>query len=139
MQTPSLTSAVRRELLAHPDVTEGTHRFGGIVFHLGRYELGHLHGETVADLPLPPDLRDELVASGRISPGHVAADSAWLSRGVNGPEDIAEVVELFRISLEHATTRAALSSDEEDRAAESDAGQPRRPWRDALRRRSRGR
>ena len=131
MDAPSLTSAVRQELLAHPDVTEGTHRFGGIVFHLGRYELGHLHGETVADLPLPPDLRDELVAAGRISPGHVAADSAWLSRGVNGPQDIAEIVELFRMSYEHAATQAAQAGDEEEQAAAA-GGQPRRSWRDAL-------
>ena len=30
----------------------GSARFGGVVFALGRRELGHLHGETVADLPL---------------------------------------------------------------------------------------
>ncbi len=35
METPSLTAAVRGELLAHLDVTEGAHRFGGIVFHVG--------------------------------------------------------------------------------------------------------
>ena len=140
METPSLTCAVRRELLAHPDVTEATHRFGGVVFHVGRYEIGHLHGETVADLPLPPHLRDELVASGRISPGPDLPDSAWMSRGVNGPQDIAEIVELFRISYEHAASQAALARDEEDQAAAPGGGQqPRRSWRDALGLRSRSR
>jgi len=40
METPSLTAAVRRELLTHPEVTEAAHRFGGIVFHLGGREPG---------------------------------------------------------------------------------------------------
>src|SRR4051794_3215383 len=53
MTTPTLIEAVRRELLAHPEVTESTHRFGGIEFRLGRRELGHLHGEHLADLPFP--------------------------------------------------------------------------------------
>src|SRR3954466_3126522 len=53
MQTPSLTAAVRAELLAHPDVSEEEHSRGGIVFRLGRRELGHLPGETLPDPPPP--------------------------------------------------------------------------------------
>jgi len=40
MDTPTLTEAVRRELLVRSQVTESTHRFGGIEFRLGRRELG---------------------------------------------------------------------------------------------------
>ena len=106
MDTPSLTAAVRAELLAHPEVTEGTHRFGGIVFRLGRRELGHLHGETLADLPFPRRVRDELVAAGRAAPHHVMPDSGWVSRRVRGPEDVAVVVELFRMAYERAAAQA---------------------------------
>jgi hypothetical protein len=102
MDTPSLTAAVRAELLAHPGVTEGTHRFGGIEFRLGRRELGHLHGEHLADLPFPRRVRDELVASGRAAPHHVLPDSGWVSRRVDGPDDVAAVVELFALSYEQA-------------------------------------
>ena len=112
MQTPSLTEAVRRELLAHPDVTEGTHRFGGTAFFLGRYELGHLHGETVADVPLPPQLCAELVASGRIAPIEVVSESAWVSRCVARPEDVERVVELFRISYEYAVAHPLVAEQE---------------------------
>ena len=35
MHTPSWTDAVRRELLVRSEVTESTHRFGGIEFRLG--------------------------------------------------------------------------------------------------------
>jgi hypothetical protein len=142
----SLTAAVRRELLAHPDVTEGEHRFGGIVFHVGRLEIGHLHGETVADLPFPPHIRDELLSSGRLSADHVEPDSSWVSRRVNRPEDVAEIVELFRVSYEYAASRAAqLAGHEDDSQATSDGEHGRgASWRDGLpwprlRRRSRRR
>jgi hypothetical protein len=106
MDTPSLTAAVRAELLAHPEVSEGTHRFGGIEFRLGRRELGHLHGETLADLPFPRRVRDELVAAGRAAPHHVLPDTGWVSRRVHGPEDVAAVVELFRMSYERAAAQS---------------------------------
>jgi len=135
MEIPSLTAAVRRELLGHPEVTERTHRFGGIVFHLGRRELGHLHGETVADLPLAPHIRAELVASGRIPAIHVAPDSDWVSRRVNRPEDVAEIVELFQISYEHAASEAVHDSDcdeEPDEAVQEEAIQHGAAWRELL-------
>lgn len=131
METPSLTAAVRRELLAHPEVTEAPHRFGGVVFHLGRHEIGHLHGETVADLPFPPHIRDELLASGRVSTDHVGSDSVWVSRRVNGPDDVADIVELFRISYAHAASQPAEAGDgEEHDEGSREAGRAR--WRGFL-------
>ncbi len=133
MDDLSLTAAVRRELLAHPEVTEGTHRFGGIVFHLGRHELGHLHGETVADLPFPPHIRDELLASGRVSADHVVSESVWVSRRVTGPEDIPEIVELFRISYEHAARQPQPGDGEEHEESSPEAGSERKAtWREVL-------
>ena len=117
MDAPSLTEAVRREMLAHPDVTEGPHRFGGIVFRVGGQEIGHLHGEHTADLPFPPHVRDELVASGRVSTDHHGSDSAFVSRRVDTPDDVAEVVELFRLSYEHAAAEAAREAEREALAA----------------------
>ena len=110
MQPTSLTAAVRAELLTDPEVSEAEHRFGGIEFRLGRRELGHLHGDRLADLPFPRRIRDELVAAGRAAPHHVLPDSGWVTRRVNGPEDVAAVVELFRLSYERAV--AARSRQE---------------------------
>jgi hypothetical protein len=106
MQTPSLIAAVRAELLAHPDVSEEEHSRGGIVFRLGRRELGHIHGETLADLPFPRRVRDELVAAGLAAPHHVLPDSGWVSRRVRGPDDVEAVVELFRRSYERAAAKS---------------------------------
>jgi hypothetical protein len=112
METPSLTDAVRRALLADPEVSEATHRFEGVVFSLGRRELGHLHGDRTADLPLPPHISAELVASGRLSPTDVDASSDWVSRTVGEPGDVEQIVELFRISYAHVAAQVALDPDE---------------------------
>jgi hypothetical protein len=134
METPSLTAAVRAELLVRPGVTEATHRFGGIVFHLHGHELGHVHGETVADLPFPQDIRDELVASGRLSAADVASDSVWVSRRVDRPQDVADIVELFRMSYEHAASLPPRSRgpEQDQEAAPSVYGQRRATWRDVV-------
>jgi hypothetical protein len=102
MHTPSLTEAVRRELLVRSQVTESTHRYGGVEFRLGRRELGHLHGDEIADLPFPRRVRDALIAAGRAAPHHALPDSGWVTRRVSTPEDVEAVVELFRLSYERA-------------------------------------
>ena len=131
MDTPSLTEAVRREMLALPDVTEAPHRFGGIVFRVGGQEIGHLHGERVADLPFPSHIRDELVASGRATADRHGSDSAFVSRGVESPDDVAAIVELFRMSYEHAAAEAARAAEQEAReaAAAAAAAEQRAGWR----------
>ncbi len=110
MHTPSLTQAVRRELLVRSQVTESTHRHGGVEFRLGRRELGHLHGDEIADLPFPRRVRDALVAAGRAAPHHALPDSGWVTRRVRTAEDVEAVVELFRLSYERAV--AARSQQE---------------------------
>jgi len=65
---------IERELRSWPGVTVHRHRFGGIEFRYGRKELGHLHGDDLADLPFPTRIGRELVAAGRASPHHVLPD-----------------------------------------------------------------
>lgn len=119
MSTPTLIQAVRHELLVRSQVTETTHRFGAVEFRLGRRELGHLHGDHAADLPFPRRLRDQLIADGRAEPHHALPDSGWVTRRVEGPEDIAAIVELFALSYQRAL--AARGEDERERGSERQA------------------
>jgi len=80
-------------------VTTHDHRFGGIEFRLGRLELGHLHG-TIADLPFPRRVRDELVAGGRARPHHVLPQSGWVTVPMRTSADVSNVIELFRQNYE---------------------------------------
>ncbi len=111
--TPTLSDAVRRAMLAHEGVTEAPHRFGGVEFRLGRRELGHLHGERLADLPFPRRVRDELVAGGRAEAHHVLPESGWVSRRVRTAEDVEDVVGLFELSYERAAGAARRRDEPE--------------------------
>ena len=48
----TIRERIKKELLSWPCVTAEPHRFGGIEFRLNRREMGHIHGDRVADLPL---------------------------------------------------------------------------------------
>jgi len=87
-----------------PGVEAAPHRFGGIEFRLGRRELGHLHGDRIADLPFPRRVRDQLVAEGRARPHHVMPDSGWITVSIRSPEEAARAVELFEMAYERATS-----------------------------------
>jgi hypothetical protein len=97
---------IAEQVLSWEGVTTHAHRFGGVEFRLGKRELGHLHGDRLADLPFPRRIRDELVAAGRARSHHVLPESGWVSRTIAGPEDVDEVVALFRLSYERAAAAA---------------------------------
>jgi hypothetical protein len=84
-----------------PGVTTHEHRFGGIEFRLGARELGHLH-ETIADLPFPRRLRDDLIAAGRARPHHFLPDSGWVTAPMRTASEIDGVIELFRQNYQRA-------------------------------------
>jgi Family of unknown function (DUF5519) len=99
---------IRAEVGSWPGVVAGVHeRGGGIEFLLGRRELGHLHGDRLADLPFPRRVRDELVAQGRARPHRPLPDSGWVSHPIAAESDVAAVIELFRLAYDRAAGAAA--------------------------------
>jgi hypothetical protein len=97
----SAAEAVRAAVGSWVGVTTHQHRFGGVEFRLGRRELGHLHG-SIADLPFPRRIRDELVAAGRARPHHVLPHSGWVTVPMRTASEAAGVIELFRQNYERA-------------------------------------
>jgi hypothetical protein len=108
--TVGINESIERELLSWPDVTAGEHRFGGREFRVGKREIGHLHGSTVADLPFPRAIRDELVARGEVAPHHHLPDSGWVSFYFLSEADIPAAIALFRRNYERI--RAIVSRPE---------------------------
>lgn len=102
MRPAAAKKAVIREVSSWDGVRVSEHSLGGIEFRVGRRELGHLH-DTIADLPFPRRVRDELVAAGRASPHHVAPDSGWVTVPMRTVSEVAAVVRLFRQNYERAT------------------------------------
>jgi hypothetical protein len=97
--------AIEQEILSWDGISAHQHRFGGLEFRLGKVELGHVHGDRLADLPFPTKLRNELVEEGRAKPHHVLPSSGWVSRWINDAGDVEEVIALFRMNYERLTAR----------------------------------
>ena len=98
----SASETIAREVTSWEGVTAGPHRFGGVEFRYGRRELGHLHGDAVADLPFHPTLRAMLVETGRAEPHRHMPDSGWVTFRIAGEAGVAEAVALFRLAYERA-------------------------------------
>lgn len=98
----SQTHGVIDQVLSWPGVSAHDHRFGGIEFRLGNRQLGHLHGDRIADIPLRRPLRDELVASGRVRIHRWRPDSGWVTVDIDSPQGRDEAVRLLRVGYESA-------------------------------------
>jgi Family of unknown function (DUF5519) len=102
---------------AWPGVETAPHRFGGIEFRYGRRELGHLHGDRFADLPVGRRVKDELVAAGRARPHHVLPDSGWITVPMGDEAGQATVLELLRSSYERAVAQEKRRSERQQSIA----------------------
>lgn len=100
--------AIENAVLNWESVTSHPHRFGGVEFRLGKIELGHLHGDRLADLPFPTKVRDQLIEDGRAQPHHVLPDSGWVSRAIHDSADVQEVIALFRLNYDRIMVRRQL-------------------------------
>lgn len=100
--TDGIVSRVVREVSCWPGVTLETHGYGMVFFHVGRREIGHLHGERMADLPFPVRIREKLVAEGKADLHYLHPRTGWLTyytgRRRSVDEDVEAIVELFRLN-----------------------------------------
>ena len=96
---------IEHEVTSWPGVESHPHRFGGVEFTLGRRELGHLHGDRLADIPFPRKLHDELIEQHRVVPHHVLPDSGWASRRIETDADVDDVIALLRLNYDRATAK----------------------------------
>jgi hypothetical protein len=86
-------------------------RFGAIAICLNRRELGHLHGDRSADLPLERALRDRLVSSGAAQEHRWRPSSGWVTIPLDRERDVFEVIALLRINYERARAAAIRRPD----------------------------
>ena len=101
----SIAALIEHEVLSWPNVTAHPHRFGGVEFQVNQHEIGHLHGDHLADLPFPMRVRRELVADGRASPHHILPDTGWVSYYIRSAADLAGAIALFRLNYDRLTRR----------------------------------
>ena len=87
-------------------VETGPGRFGSIRFTIGRRELGHLHGDEIADLPLRPETAQELIAAGDAREHRYTPEgSGWVTIELGSDDDADRVIALMRESYQRALER----------------------------------
>ena len=84
------------------EIVHAPHRFGGTEYRVGRREVGHVHGDSLVDIPFPLHVRDELVKSGQAEPHHILPQSGWVSVFLRNPDDVGRAIRLLRKSYEMA-------------------------------------
>ncbi len=101
---------ITAEVLTWEGMSAAPHRFGGTEYLLGTREIGHIHGDTMVDIPFPTKVRNELVAAGEAEPHHLLQESGWISFYIRQPEDVAQAVKLLERSYQLANRQRQKGS-----------------------------
>jgi Family of unknown function (DUF5519) len=102
----SASERIRAEVESWDEVETGPGRFGSVRFTVGRRELGHLHGDRIADLPLRRDIARELISAGEARDHrYTPPGSGWVTIELDTDEDADRVIELMRSSYERAIAK----------------------------------
>ena len=100
-----LLAEVEREVLGWPGTTSESGRFHSVAFRYGKREIGHVHRDRIADLPVTPEMREEVLAKGRAKP-HRAGSKGYISYPVEDNEDISAVLDILGLNYERAKAAA---------------------------------
>jgi hypothetical protein len=115
MDSNALT--IQQEVLRWPGVNSTPGRFGAIAFRYGKREIGHLHRDRIADLPVTTEMREDLLSRGRARP-HRAGVKGYISYPIQSPEDVSVVIEILGWNYDRAKAaaerRAASREDVEE-------------------------
>lgn len=79
---------------------------GELSVRVGRVEIGHMHGTSVAHFGFPKPQLAELMQEGRVE-RHPVNVPGWAARRIRTPADVNDVVELFRLNYERVRERVA--------------------------------
>jgi hypothetical protein len=93
-----------------PDVSVQPHRFGGVEYVIGRREIGHIHGDSLVDIPFPEKVRDEIVAAGGAQSHHILPETGWVSFYLKQEDDVEKAIALLRESYEIAIKQKSHSA-----------------------------
>ena len=97
----SAAERIITEALSWPGVSRAEGEFGTVELRVGRRELGHLHGDAVADVP-SPKLSDQLIRDA-VEPGHQSRqDPGWVSVALVTEKDVQQALKLLRGNYERA-------------------------------------
>jgi hypothetical protein len=102
----SVSQRITDVVTAWPGVTAVAGSRGEWSFRLGKKEIGHLHGDSVAHFFFDHDTWLELAAEGRITYHPVFPEKVGpAARRIRSDEDATDVIALLRINYDRRTAR----------------------------------
>jgi RNA polymerase sigma-70 factor (ECF subfamily) len=93
----SAAERIIREALSWPGVSRAKGELGSVVLCVGQRELGHLHGDVVADVPLPRGLRDQVINEQVALVHH---EGGWASVPLETEEGVQHALALLRFNYD---------------------------------------
>ena len=108
---------IEREVLNWPGVRSEPGRFGAVAFRYGKREIGHIHRDRVADLPVTSEMRENILARGRARP-HRAGVKGYISYPVQDQEDLSVVLEILGWNYDRAKAVAENRAESRDEREE---------------------
>ena len=96
-------------LLTWDGMESHPHRFGGTEFRIGKREIGHIHGDSLVDIPFPKKVRDEIVAAGDAQTHHILPETGWVSFYLKEDGDVEKAIILLKRSYEITLKQKARS------------------------------
>jgi MFS family permease len=105
-----ITENIKHKILSWPGVTSNPYYFGGIEFRINKRDMGHIHGDKLADLPFPIEIRKDLIASGKALPHIIYPESMWVSYFIRSEEDAPKLVNLFQMQYERLKYKPSITT-----------------------------
>ena len=110
MEADALTLTIEQEVLRWPGATATPGRFGATAFRYGEREIGYLQRcDRIAELPITPEMREELLARGRATP-HLTRAEGYISYPIQNQEEASVV--LGFLGWNYDQTRDTASQEE---------------------------
>jgi hypothetical protein len=111
-ELPTASQRITDEVTSWPGVRAGHGRRGEFAFKVGRFEIGHLHGDHAAHFSFPKGVWAELFSQGRIVhhpvfPGREGPGA----RRIESEADVRDVIELLRLNYDRIVARHGVPDD----------------------------
>ena len=98
MSVKGAQKSITEAVVSWSGVTVQPHRFGGVEYVIGKREIGHIHGDSLVDIPFPKKVHDEIVAAGRAQPHHILPETGWVSFYIRREDDVDQAIALLKES-----------------------------------------
>jgi hypothetical protein len=105
MNDEPLLTMVELEVLKWPGVTSEPGSFGATSFRYGKREIGHIHHDRIADLPVTTEMREDILTRGRARL-HRAGVKGYISYPLEDQEDVSVVLEILGRNYDRAKAAA---------------------------------